>query len=264
MSIDRKKLVELVQRERSSHESRTTGSRGLYSEADNLFGRVPMTWMNNWPGGYPLYLHSAQGNRIVDVDGNEYVDFSLGDTGAMAGHSPEPTVTTVHQRISVDGGITSMMSNADAQWVAAELTRRFGLPLWSFSLTATDANRWALCISRQITEKDKVLTFSDCYHGAVDETVVRTGPESSTILRDGNVGPAVPISETTRVVEFNELESVERALAQGDVAIVITEPALANIGIVLPEPGFMSGLRELCTTYAALLLLNETHTISAG
>jgi glutamate-1-semialdehyde 2,1-aminomutase len=264
MSIDRKKLVELVQRERSSHESRTTGSRGLYSEADNLFGRVPMTWMNKWSGGYPLYLHSARGNRIVDVDGNEYVDFSLGDTGAMAGHSPEPTVTAVHQRISVEGGITTMMPNADAQWVAAELTRRFGLPLWSFSLTATDANRWALRIARQVTGKDKVLAFSHCYHGAVDETLVRTGPEGSAILREGNVGPAVPISETTRVAEFNDLESVERALAHGDVAIVITEPALTNIGIVLPEQGFMSGLRELCTKYAALLLIDETHTISAG
>jgi glutamate-1-semialdehyde 2,1-aminomutase len=264
MSIDRKKLVELVQRERSSHESRTTGSRGLYSEADNLFGRVPMTWMNKWSGGYPLYLHSARGNRIVDVDGNEYVDFSLGDTGAMAGHSPEPTVTAVHQRISVEGGITTMMPNADAQWVAAELTRRFGLPLWSFSLTATDANRWALRIARQVTGKDKVLAFSHCYHGAVDKTFVRTGPEGSAILREGNVGPAVPISETTRVAEFNDLESVERALAHGDVAIVITEPALTNIGIVLPEQGFMSGLRELCTKYAALLLIDETHTISAG
>ncbi len=264
MSIDRDKLVGLLERERTLHESRTTGSRELYSQADNLFGRVPMTWMNKWSGGYPLYLQSARGNRIVDVDGNEYVDFSLGDTGAMAGHSPEPTVAAVHKRISVEGGITTMMPNADAQWVAAELTRRFGLPLWSFSLTATDANRWALRIARQVTGKDKVLAFSYCYHGGVDETLVRSGPDGEAILREGNVGPAVPISETTRVAEFNDLESVERALAHGDVAIVITEPALTNIGIVLPEPGFMSGLRELCTKYGALLLIDETHTISVG
>jgi glutamate-1-semialdehyde 2,1-aminomutase len=264
MSIDRGKLAALLDRERALHQSRTTLSQELYSQADNLFGRVPMTWMNKWAGGYPLYLKSARGNRIIDADDNEYVDFSLGDTGAMAGHSPEATVAAVHNRIGVEGGITTMMPNADAQWVAAELTRRFGLPLWSFSLTATDANRWALRIARQVSGKDKVLAFSYCYHGAVDETLVRTGPNGEAILREGNVGPAVPISETTRVAEFNDLESVERALAHGDIAILITEPALTNIGIVLPEPGFMAGLRELCTKYGALLLIDETHTISAG
>ena len=264
MSIDREKLAALLERERALHLSRTAVSQRLYSQADNLFGRVPMTWMNKWAGGYPLYVKSAHGNRIVDADDNEYVDFSLGDTGAMAGHSPEATVAAVNNRIAVEGGITTMMPNADAQWVAAELTRRFGLPLWSYSLTATDANRWALRIARQVTGKDKVLAFSYCYHGAVDETLVRSGPNGEAILREGNVGPAVPISETTRVAEFNDLESVERALAHGDVAILITEPALTNIGIVLPEPGFMDGLRRLCTQYGALLLIDETHTISAG
>ena len=264
MSIDREKLADLLDRERALHQSRTAVSQGLYFEADNLFGRVPMTWMNKWAGGYPLYLKSARGNRIVDADDNEYIDFSLGDTGAMAGHSPEATVAAVNNRIGVEGGITTMMPNADAQWVAAELTRRFGLPLWSFSLTATDANRWALRIARQITGKDKVLAFSYCYHGAVDETLVRSGPNGEAILREGNVGPAVPIAETTRVAEFNDLESVERELAHGDVAILITEPALTNIGIVLPEPGFMAGIRQLCTQYGALLLIDETHTISAG
>ncbi len=264
MSIDREKLAALLERERALHLSRTAVSQRLYSQADNLFGRVPMTWMNKWAGGYPLYVKSAHGNRIVDADDNEYVDFSLGDTGAMAGHSPEATVAAVNNRIAVEGGITTMMPNADAQWVAAELTRRFGLPLWSYSLTATDANRWALRIARQVTGKDKVLAFSYCYHGAVDETLVRSGPNGEAILREGNVGPAVPISETTRVAEFKDLESVERALAHGDVAILITEPALTNIGIVLPEPGFMDGLRRLCTQYGALLLIDETHTISAG
>lgn len=220
--------------------------------------------MNKWSGGYPLYLASAHGNRITDVDGNEYVDFALGDTGAMAGHSPEPTTRAVQERISVEGGITTMMPSSDAEWVAAELTSRFGMPLWSFSLTATDANRWALRIARQVTGKSKVLAFSYCYHGAVDETLVRTGPNGSAILREGNVGPAVDIAQTTRVAEFNDLESVEKALAHGDVAVVITEPALTNIGIVLPETGFLERLKVLCDKYGALLLIDETHTISAG
>ena len=262
--LDRVKLATELEAERVLHASRTPRSRELFEASDHLLGRVPMTWMNKWSGGYPLYLQNAKGNRIIDVDGNEYIDFALGDTGAMAGHSPDPTVAAVNERIGVEGGITTMMPSEDAEWVANELADRFGLPLWSFSLTATDANRWALRIARQVTGKSKVLAFSYCYHGAVDETLVRSGPNGETIFREGNVGPAVDIAQTTRVAEFNDLVSVERALAHGDVAVVITEPALTNIGIVLPDPGFMSGLRELCTKYGALLLIDETHTISAG
>ena len=262
--LDRAKLAQELIHEQSLHLTRTTTSRTMFESSNHLLGRVPMTWMNKWSGGYPLYLDNAHGNRITDVDGNVYVDFALGDTGAMAGHSPEPTTRAVQQRIAVDGGITTMMPSGDAEWVAAELSNRFGLPLWSFSLTATDANRWALRIARQVTGKSKVLAFSYCYHGAVDETLVRTGPNGSAILREGNVGPAVDIAQTTRVAEFNNLESVEQALAHGDVAVVITEPALTNIGIVLPEPGFLDDLRTLCDRHGALLLIDETHTISAG
>jgi glutamate-1-semialdehyde 2,1-aminomutase len=223
-----------------------------------------MTWMNKWAGGYPLYLATAHGNRITDVDGNEYIDFALGDTGAMAGHSPEATVKAVQQRIGVEGGITTMMPSADAEWVAADLTRRFGLPLWSFALTATDANRWALRLARMVTGRPKVAAFSYCYHGSVDETFVQMGPDGSTQLRRGNVGAPSPIEETTRAAEFNDLDSVERTLAHGDVAVLITEPALTNIGIVLPEPGFLEGVAELCRKHGTLLLIDETHTISAG
>jgi glutamate-1-semialdehyde 2,1-aminomutase len=262
--IDRVRLQSALEEERAAYAARSPRSRALYEQADHLFGRVPMTWMNKWSGGYPLYLATAHGNRITDVDGNEYVDFALGDTGAMAGHSPEPTVAAVHQRIGVEGGITTMMPSADAEWVAADLTRRFGLPLWSFALTATDANRWALRLARMVTGRPKVAAFSFCYHGAVDETFVQMGPAGETLIRRGNVGPAMPIAETTRAMEFNDLPSVERALAHGDVAVLITEPALTNIGIVLPEPGFLDGVAELCRKYGTLLLIDETHTISAG
>lgn len=264
VSIRREQLAEVLAVERARHEQRTPRSRELFEQADHLFGRVPMTWMNKWSGGYPLYLDRARGNRVTDVDGNEYVDFALGDTGAMAGHSPEPTVVAVTRRIGTEGGITTMMPTADAEWVAAELTRRFGMPLWSFSLTATDANRWALRLARQITGRPKIMAFSYCYHGSVDETLVITGPEGDTQPREGNVGAAVPVSVTTRVAEFNDLASVEAGLAHGDVAVLIMEPALTNIGIVLPDPGFLAGVRELCTRYGTLLLIDETHTISAG
>ena len=263
-TIDRTRLALLIELERSAHADRTAASRIAFESADHLFGRVPMTWMNKWTGGYPLYLAGAHGNRITDIDGNEYVDFALGDTGSMAGHSPAPTIAAVQERIGVQGGITTMMPSVDAEWVAAELSRRFGMPLWSFSLTATDANRWALRIARMVTGRPKVMAFSYCYHGSVDETFVIMGADGVTLPRGGNVGPAVDVSETTRVAEFNDLASVEAALAHGDVAVLVMEPALTNIGIVLPEPGFLDAVRALCTEYGTLLLIDETHTISAG
>ena len=262
--IDRTRLQAQLEQERAAYATRSPRSRELYEQADHLFGRVPMTWMNKWAGGYPLYLATAHGNRITDVDGNEYIDFALGDTGAMAGHSPEATVKAVQERIGVEGGITTMMPSADAEWVAADLTRRFGLPLWSFSLTATDANRWALRLARMVTGRPKVAAFSYCYHESVDETFVQMGADGATELRRGNVGAPSPIADTTRAVEFNDLDSVERALSHGDVAVLITEPALTNIGIVLPEPGFLEGVAELCKKHGTLLLIDETHTISAG
>jgi glutamate-1-semialdehyde 2,1-aminomutase len=262
--INRPALEAALDGEREFYRSRTPRSKELFDAADHLLGRVPMTWMNKWAGGHPIHFAQAKGNRIIDVDGNEYIDFALGDTGAMAGHSPNATVRAVRNRIEGAGGITTMLPTDDAEWVAADLTRRFGLPLWSLSLTATDANRWALRIARLVTGRDKICAFSYCYHGAVDETLVRTGPGGTTIEREGNVGPAVPVAQTSRVAEFNDLESVEGALAHGDVAVLIAEPALTNIGIVLPEEGFWDSVRELCDTYGTLLLIDETHTISAG
>lgn len=263
-AINRVRLTAALEDERALHVQRSPRSKALYEQADHLFGRVPMTWMNKWAGGHPIYLATARGNRITDVDGCEYVDFALGDTGAMAGHSPEATVKAVQQRIGVEGGITTMMPSADAEWVAADLTSRFGLPLWSFALTATDANRWALRLARMVTDRPRVAAFSYCYHGSVDETFVQMGPDGETQIRQGNVGAPSAITDTTRAVEFNDLASVERALAHGDVAVLIMEPALTNIGIVLPEPGFLEGVTDLCRQHGTLLLIDETHTISAG
>lgn len=222
-----------------------------------------MTWMNKWAGGYPVVAATARGNRIETVDGQTLIDFALGDTGAMAGHSPEPTVRAVQRRFGELGGATMMLPTEDAAWVGEELSRRFGLPLWSFTLSGTDSNRWALRIARLVTGRPKILAFSYGYHGTVDETFVVADADVA-VARPGNVGPPVPLSLTTRVAEFNDLAGVERALAHGDVAAIITEPALTNIGIVLPEPGFLSGLRELADRYQALLIIDETHTVSAG
>jgi glutamate-1-semialdehyde 2,1-aminomutase len=262
--IDRHRLAELLAAEQAVYTERNPHSRASFEAASNLFGRVPMTWMNMWSGGFPLYLDRAHGNRVTDVDGHTYVDFALGDTGAMAGHSPAPTLAAVTRRMGELGGVTTMLPTEDAQWVGAELTRRFGMPLWSFTLSATDANRWAIRLARLATGRPKVLVFGYCYHGSVDEAFALPGPDGKAQSRPGNVAPPVPLDLTTRAATWNDLESVERELAHGDVAAVLTEPALTNIGIVLPEPGFLEGLRELATRHGALLMIDETHTFSAG
>jgi glutamate-1-semialdehyde 2,1-aminomutase len=263
-TLDRTRLASLLEAEQAAYTEAHPRSRALFAEAGNLFGRVPMTWMNMWTGGFPLYLDHAKGNRVTDVDGHTYVDFALGDTGAMAGHSPAATVSAVSRRMGELGGITTMLPTEDAQWVGAELTRRFGLPLWSFTLSATDANRWAIRLARLATGRPKVLVFAYCYHGSVDEAFALPGPDGKAESRPGNVAPPVDLDLTTRSVTWNDLEAVEAALAHGDVAAILTEPALTNIGIVLPEPGFMEGLRELATRYGTLLMIDETHTFSAG
>ena len=261
---DRSRLSELLEVERTLHAERNPESRRMFEEGRHLVGQVPMTWMNKWAGGFPLYLDSARGNRIFDVDGHELIDFSLGDTGAMAGHSPAATIEAITERVGVLGGITTMLPTADAEWVAAELSSRFGMAKWSFALSATDANRWALRLARLITGRPKVLVFSYSYHGSVDETFVVVGDDGAAVSRPGNVAPACDPAETTRVVEFNDLAALQHELEQGDVAVVLAEPALTNIGIVLPDPGFHDELRRLCTETGTLLMIDETHTFSAG
>lgn len=262
--IDRTRLTQLVSRERALHEERNPQSAAAFRAAGHLFGRVPMTWMNKWSGGYPMYLASAHGNSITDIDGNAYVDFALGDTGAMAGHSPQETVEAVRERIDALGGITTMLPTTDAEWVGAELQRRFGLPLWSFTLSATDANRWAIRLARLATGRSKILVFAYCYHGSVDETFAVPGPDGRATSRPGNVAPPVDLDLTTRVVEFNDLEALRRELAHGDVAAVLAEPAMTNIGIVLPDPGFWEEAAAACREAGTLLMIDETHTISTG
>jgi glutamate-1-semialdehyde aminotransferase len=179
----------------------------------------------------------------------------------MTGHSPEPTVRAVRDR--VDRGITLMLPSEDAVWAGEELQRRFGLPSWQFALTATDANRFAVRLARALTGRPKILVHNWCYHGTVDETVA-TLADGRVVEREGSLGPPVDPSLTTRVVEINDVEALERELAHGDVACALVEPALTNIGIVLPEPGYHDALRGLTRRHGTLLIVDETHTICAG
>ncbi|MET0767830.1 MAG: transaminase [Aeromicrobium sp.] len=263
-SYDPARLADLLDAERAMFADLHPVSARHHAQATHLFGRVPMTWMNKNAAGFPLYLDRARGNRVWDVDGLEYVDFALGDTGAMAGHSPQPTLDAVVHRTVELGGLTTMLPTADAEWVGAELARRFGLARWSFSLTATDANRWAIRLVRAVTGRPKILVNSYCYHGSVDESLIVVGPDGEGMMRPGNVGAPVDVTLTSRVAEFNDLAGLERQLAHGDVAAVLMEPALTNIGIVLPEEGYLDGVRDLCTRTGTLLIIDETHTFSAG
>ena len=262
--INRQKLATLNEREQQTFAARNQKSKAAYERADHLFGRVPMTWMNKKAGGFPVYFDRAVGNRIWDIDGHEYIDFALGDTGAMAGHSAPEVVDAVERRVKTLGGVTTMMPTEDAEWVAANLSERFGMAKWSFSLTATDANRWAIRLVRAITGKPKILFNSYCYHGSVDESLIVVGPDGQGMDRPGNVGAPVDVTMTSRVAEFNDLVGLEEQLRNGDVAAVLMEPAMTNIGIVLPEPGYLAGVRELTRKYDALLIIDETHTFSAG
>jgi glutamate-1-semialdehyde 2,1-aminomutase len=264
MSDYRARLSTLIERERGAYRaSHPRSAAAFLNSAENLLGGVPMTWMRMWSGGFPLYLATASGARLTDIDGNSYVDFCLGDTGAMAGHSPARVQEAVALRFSELGGATTMLPTQDAAWVAAELTRRFGATHWSFTLTATDANRWAIRLARQLTARRKILVYSYCYHGSVDETFIVATPDGP-VTRAGNVGAPVDPTETTRVCEFNDADALERELAHGDVAAVLMEPALTNIGIVLPEPGYLEAVRELTREHGTILINDETHTFSAG
>jgi glutamate-1-semialdehyde 2,1-aminomutase len=252
----------LLARELERFEREHPRSKQLASRArDSLLSGVPMPWMVRWAGGFPVFAAEAHGARFRDVDGNEYVDFCLGDTAAMTAHAPEPTVSAVAEQAA--RGITLMLPSEDALWVGAELARRFGLPRWQFALTATDANRFAIRLARQLTGRPKILAFNWCYHGSVDETFA-TLEDGAVVAREGNVGPPVELERTTRMVEWNDVEALERELAHEDVACVLTEPVLTNVGIVHPASGFHKALRAATRRTGTLLIVDETHTICAG
>src|ERR1043166_8422776 len=260
--VHRAKFYELKKREEEKFISEHPKSAEMYARArKSLLGGVPMNWMRKWAGAFPIFVACAKGAHFTDVDGRGYVDFCLGDSGAMTGHSPDVVVDGLAKRVRE--GITLMLPTEDSIWVAGELRRRFALPYWQFALTATDANRFAIRIAREITQRSKILVYNYCYHGTVDESFAGlhdgiVGP------RRGNIGPPVNPAETTRVVEFNDLNALEEALKQHDVAVLLAEPAMTNVGIILPDEGYWKAARELTRRYGTVFIADETHTICAG
>jgi glutamate-1-semialdehyde 2,1-aminomutase len=262
-AIDRVRLAALTAAETERYVSARPRARALFERAGHsLVGGVPMQWMSEWPGPFPPFMAEAEGARLTDIDGHRYIDFCLGDTGAMFGHSPPAVAAVVARQASK--GLTAMLPSENAVIVAELLTERFGLPFWQMALSATDANRFVLRLAREITGRPKILVFNGCYHGTVDETIISL-ENGTPRSRRGNVGPAFDPTADSRVIEFNDLAALEVALADRQVACVLTEPALTNLtGIVLPDPGYHAALRDLTRKTGTLLVIDETHTISTG
>jgi glutamate-1-semialdehyde 2,1-aminomutase len=253
----------LLEREEALFRSLHPRSGELYARGMDFFlYGAPMHWMQQWPGTYPIYVSEAQGAHLTDVDGHEYVDFALGDTGAMFGHANPAVVGAISAQLH--RGATMMLPTEDSIWVGEELARRFGLPYWQITTSATDANRFIIRLCRMVTGRDKIITFNWNYHGSVDETQVELDEGSRMVPRTGVHPNAMHHEQTTRLVEFNDLEGLEEALGHGDVACVLTEPVLTNIGMVPPEPGFHEALRRLTREHDVALVIDETHSISTG
>ena len=261
-TIDRNRLKQLSGREEQRFKVQHPKSAAMFRAAqDSLLGGVPMNWMKKWAGAFPVFVKDAKGAHFTCVDGRNYVDLCLGDTGAMTGHSPDVVVEAVARQVRQ--GITLMLPTEDSLHVGEDLKKRFGLAYWQFTLTATDANRFSIRIAREITQRPKILVFHYCYHGTVDESFA--GLHDGVVgPRRGNLGPPVNPAETTRIVEFNDLNALEDALRQHDVACILAEPAMTNVGIILPEEGYWKAARILAQRYGTLLMADETHTICAG
>jgi glutamate-1-semialdehyde 2,1-aminomutase len=261
--INRTHLAQLRAREDARFLALHPKSGELFEKGKtHMPGGVPMSWMAKWPGAYPVFVENAKGARFTDVDGNVYIDFCLGDTGSMTGHSPDATVAAIREQVGK--GITAMLPTADAEIVSKELAGRFGLPLWQFTVSATDANRHVIRYSRMITGRTKIIVIDRCYHGSVDETFATIDSRGKTVAREGNIGAPVSLDVTTRVVEFNDLVGMEKALENGDVAAILMEPAMTNVGIVLPKAGYLDEVQKLAKKYGTILIIDETHTISVG
>jgi len=262
MDFDRNKLSSLLQTESQAFIEANPKSKMLFERANTSLSRgVPMPWMSEWASPFPLFIDHAQAAYVRDVDGHEYVDFCLGDTGALFGHSPEPVANAVIEQ--ANKGYSYLLPTEDAICVGEALQQRFKMPYWQFAMTATDANRFAIKLARAVTGRSLIAVFDGCYHGSLDETLVSLNAGNVEPLAS-NIGLGVNPAKTTRVVDFNDLEGLEAALKKEDIACLLCEPVLTNNGLVFPEPGFHAAVRELTENYGTLLIVDETHTICAG
>lgn len=262
MPIDESRLPGLLQRERERYARERPRSAGLARAAGaHWLHGVPLHWMQDWGTPFPLFVRAARGARLVDADGHEYADFCLGDSGALFGHAPEPVARALAAQAAE--GCTAMLPGERVAAVGALLAERFGLPYWQLTQSATEANRAVLRWARAATGRQRILVFDGCYHGTVDETMVRLRA-GRTVARGGQIGAPFDPAAHTVAVPFNDPAALEQALAARDIACVLAEPVMTNVGMVLPQPGFLETLRELTRASGTLLAIDETHTLASG
>jgi glutamate-1-semialdehyde 2,1-aminomutase len=256
------RAASLLPGEKRQYQQRRPRSCAAHERAsEGLINHVPLHWMLDWPMPVPLIVDEAVGAQLTDIDGNRLLDLCLGDTGAMFGHGPEPILRALAG--SAQRGLTTMLPSSDAQRVGQLLASRFPMPCWQVAATASDANRFAIRVARAVTGRPRVLVFDGCYHGSVEETLVDL-VDGKTLSRRSLLGQVIDGSQTTVSIPFNDEAALRRALAAGDIACVLAEPVMTNCGMILPQPGFHSRLRELTRAAGTLLLIDETHTISTG
>ncbi len=222
---------------------------------------APMHWMRDWASPFPIVVEDAEGATLTDIDDNVYDDFCLGDTPGMFGHGLAPVARAVAEQMRA--GATYMLPTTLAAEVGALLAERFGLQFWQATLSASDANRALIRWARAVTNKPVIVVFDGCYHGMVEDCFVELR-HGRTRMDAGLVGQVSDMTRTTRAVPFNDAGALEAALAQGDVAAVLCEPAMTNCGMILPEDNFHKRLRALTRKAGALLIVDETHTLSTG
>jgi glutamate-1-semialdehyde 2,1-aminomutase len=260
--IDRARISDLTALETARFVSANPKSAAAAdARAAHWHQGVPFHWMLDWPSPFPLVAAEAKGATLVTLDGQKLDDFCLGDTASMFGHSPEPLAQALAKQASE--GLSFMLPTAATADVGDLLSARFGLPYWQITTTASEANRAVIRWARGMTGRSKILVFNGCYHGAVDDVFVdlRGGvPETRASL----VGQVWDVTEHTISIEFNDVDALEAALASGDVACVLAEPAMTNCGMVLPEPGYLDAIRAMTRRTGTLLIWDETHTISSG
>ncbi len=255
-------IERIAAREAQTFRQANPQSMALAQRAQaNWFQGVPFHWMLDWPSPVPLVAACAQGARLTTVDGRTLDDFCLGDTASMFGHSPPPLAEALARQAGE--GLSYMLPTEKGVELGAMLARMFGLPRWQVTTTASEANRAVIRWCRGITGRQKILVFNGCYHGAVDDVFVdlRAGVP---IQRPSLIGQVANILPTTAVIEFNDVAALERELKRGEIACVLAEPVMTNIGMVRDAPGYLNLLRALCDQTGTVLVFDETHTISSG
>ena len=259
--MERVSIEAMREREIAGFIAANPKSKAHAKSAQGWFQGVPFHWMLDWSSLFPIVAAEASGATLTSIDGQIFDDFCLGDTASMFGHSPAPLAKAIAAQAGQ--GLSYMLPTAKGAELGSMLADMFGLPQWQVTTTASEANRAVIRWCRGITGRDKILIFNGCYHGAVDDVFVDLR-DGRAVNRPSLIGQVQDLLPTTVAIEFNDVDALASALRGGDIACVLTEPLMTNIGMVRDAPGFLTELRRLCDETSTILVFDETHTISSG